>query len=38
LLLNAVRPNLLRFMPALDVSRAEIDQMLSQLRQVLSSL
>jgi len=38
LLLNAVRPNLLRFMPALDVSNAEIDQMLTMLRQVLSSL
>jgi len=38
LLLNAVRPNLLRFMPALDVSQAEIDQMLTMLRQVLSSL
>jgi len=38
LLLNAVRPNLLRFMPALNVSHAEIDQMLTMLRQVLSSL
>ena len=38
LLLNAVRPNLLRFMPALDVSHAEIDQMLTMLRQVLASL
>jgi len=38
LLLNAVRPNLLRFMPALDVTNAEIDQMLTMLRQVLSSL
>jgi acetylornithine/N-succinyldiaminopimelate aminotransferase len=37
-LLNAVRPNLLRFMPALNVSHAEIDQMLVMLRQVLSSL
>lgn len=32
LLLNAPRPNLLRFMPALNVSRYEIDQMVSVLR------
>jgi len=38
LLLNAVRPNLLRFMPALNVSIAEIDQMLHMLRGVLASL
>ncbi|WJF90894.1 acetylornithine transaminase [Paraburkholderia bonniea] len=38
LLLNAARPNLLRFMPALNVSEAEIDQMLVMLRQVLDSL
>lgn len=31
LLLNAPRPNLLRFMPALNVSNAEIDRMLSGL-------
>lgn len=31
LLLNAPRPNLLRFMPALNVSEAEIDLMLSML-------
>nr|MBL8410323.1 acetylornithine transaminase [Dechloromonas sp.] len=31
LLLNAPRPNLLRFMPALNVSEAEIDQMIGML-------
>lgn len=31
LLLNSPRPNLLRFMPALNVSEAEIDQMIGQL-------
>ena len=36
LLLNAPRPNLLRFMPALNVSHAEIDQMIDQLRGLLS--
>lgn len=36
LLLNAPRPNLLRFMPALTVSRAEIDQMLEMLRGLLA--
>lgn len=36
LLLNAPRPNLLRFMPALNVSRAEIDQMLAALRHLLA--
>lgn len=36
LLLNAARPNLLRFMPALNVSRAEIDQMLSMLDSLLA--
>ena len=35
LLLNAPRPNLLRFMPALTVSRAEIDRMLALLRLLL---
>ncbi|WP_153099608.1 acetylornithine transaminase [Paraburkholderia hayleyella] len=38
LLLNAARPNLLRFMPALNVTEAEIDQMLALLRTVLDSL
>jgi acetylornithine/N-succinyldiaminopimelate aminotransferase len=32
LLLNSPRPNLLRFMPALNVSRGEIDQMIDGLR------
>ena len=32
LLLNAARPNLLRFMPALNVTKDEIDQMMSMLR------
>ena len=35
LLLNAPRPNLLRFMPALTVSHAEIDRLLEQLRGLL---
>ncbi|MDR5811057.1 acetylornithine transaminase [Caballeronia sp. LZ019] len=38
LLLNAARPNLLRFMPALNVTKDEIDQMLSMLRSVLDTL
>ena len=38
LLINAPRPNILRFMPALNVSRAEIDLMLSVLRGILDSL
>jgi acetylornithine/N-succinyldiaminopimelate aminotransferase len=33
LLLNAVRPEVLRFMPALNVKRHEIDEMLHILRQ-----
>lgn len=36
LLLNAARPNLLRFMPALNVSRDEIDQMLTMLDGLLA--
>ena len=36
LLLNAPRPNLLRFMPALNVTRAEIDRMLAQLDGLLA--
>ncbi|VVE85697.1 acetylornithine transaminase [Pandoraea sputorum] len=36
LLLNSARPNLLRFMPALNVSREEIDQMLSMLDTLLA--
>jgi acetylornithine/N-succinyldiaminopimelate aminotransferase len=33
LLLNSPRPSVLRFMPALNVSREEIDQMMEILRQ-----
>jgi acetylornithine/N-succinyldiaminopimelate aminotransferase len=36
LLVNTPRPNLLRFMPALTVSAAEIDQMIGLLRQALN--
>ena len=36
LLLNAPRPHLLRFMPALTVSDSEIEQMLGQLRGLLA--
>ncbi|UCV27036.1 acetylornithine transaminase [Ferribacterium limneticum] len=35
LLLNSPRPNLLRFMPALNVSEAEIDQMIAMLDTLL---
>ncbi len=38
LLLNAPRPDLLRFMPALNVSSEEIDQMISMLSEVLKDL
>ena len=38
LLLNSPRPNLLRFMPALNVSIAELDQMLEMLDGVLVKL
>jgi acetylornithine/N-succinyldiaminopimelate aminotransferase len=38
LLLNAPRPNLLRFMPALNLSREEIDTMLAMLEDVLSQV
>lgn len=38
LLLNAPRPNLLRFMPALNVTTEEIDQMISLLSDVLTQL
>jgi len=37
LLINAPRPNLLRFMPALNVTRAEIDQMISMLDEVMAA-
>jgi len=38
LLLNAARPNLLRFMPALTVTTDEIDQMMAMLRSILDTL
>ncbi|MES2831077.1 MAG: acetylornithine transaminase [Pseudomonadota bacterium] len=38
LLLNSPRPDLLRFMPALTVTRAEIDQMIGMLSGVLVTL
>ncbi|MFZ6845355.1 acetylornithine transaminase [Undibacterium sp. RuTC16W] len=38
LLLNSPRPDLLRFMPALNVSTEEIDQMIVMLGQVLTQL
>jgi acetylornithine/N-succinyldiaminopimelate aminotransferase len=38
LLLNSPRPDLLRFMPALNVTKEEIDQMISMLSEVLTKL
>ena len=38
LLLNSPRPNLLRFMPALNVTEGEIDQMIAMLSGVLKQL
>jgi acetylornithine/N-succinyldiaminopimelate aminotransferase len=38
LLINAPRPGVLRFMPALNVSRSEIDEMMEMLRQAIRSL
>jgi acetylornithine/N-succinyldiaminopimelate aminotransferase len=38
LLLNSPRPNLLRFMPALNVTKEEIDQMIAALSDILSEL
>jgi acetylornithine/N-succinyldiaminopimelate aminotransferase len=38
LLINSPRPNLLRFMPALNVSIEEIDQMIAMLDQVLTQV
>ncbi|RJG01690.1 acetylornithine transaminase [Noviherbaspirillum sedimenti] len=38
LLLNSPRPNLLRFMPALNVSTEEIDQMITMLSDILASI
>ena len=38
LLLNSPRPDLLRFMPALNISLAEIDQMLTMLTSVIATI
>ena len=38
LLLNSPRPDLLRFMPALNVSKGEIDQMIAMLAEVLEMI
>jgi len=38
LLLNSPRPNLIRFMPSLNVTKDEIDQMLTMLESVLVKL
>ena len=38
LLLNSPRPNLLRFMPALNVTKEEIDQMFDMLEVVLAKI
>ena len=38
LLLNSPRPDLLRFMPSLNVTKAEIDQMITMLSEVLTKL
>lgn len=38
LLLNSPRPNLLRFMPALNISNDEIDQMIAMLSDILDKL
>jgi acetylornithine/N-succinyldiaminopimelate aminotransferase len=38
LLLNSPRPDLLRFMPALNVTTEEIDQMIAMLSDVLTEL
>ena len=38
LLINSPRPNLLRFMPALNVSEDEIHQMANMLRQLLKQV
>ncbi|MFX8281900.1 hypothetical protein ABTL36_19555, partial [Acinetobacter baumannii] len=37
LLLNAPRPNILRFMPALNVTTEEIDTMIGMLRTLLTA-
>ncbi len=38
LLLNSPRPNLLRFMPALNITQEEIDQMIAMLSDILEKL
>jgi acetylornithine/N-succinyldiaminopimelate aminotransferase len=38
MLLNAPRPNLLRFMPALNVTADEIDLMLTRLDEVVAKV
>lgn len=38
LLINAPRPNILRFMPALSVSQAEIDEMIGRLADAISEV
>lgn len=38
LLLNSPRPDLLRFMPSLNITKEEIDQMISMLSEVLTKL
>ncbi|MEY4062242.1 MAG: bifunctional succinylornithine transaminase/acetylornithine aminotransferase, partial [Pseudomonadota bacterium] len=38
LLLNSPRPNLIRFMPALNISREELKQMVDLLRGVIKSI
>jgi len=38
LLLNSPRPDLLRFMPSLNVSKEELDQMISMLSEILTKL
>jgi acetylornithine/N-succinyldiaminopimelate aminotransferase len=38
LLLNSPRPNLLRFMPALNISREELKQMVDMLRQIIKGI
>ena len=38
LLLNSPRPNLVRFMPALNISREELKQMVDMLREIIKSI
>ena len=38
LLINAVRPNMIRFMPPLNVSKDEIDQAVSILESIYKTL